>query len=599
MDKREDDSRDPQHPHPGVLTLQICSPEEEKSMCEPVPDDALKRLHTLESTHWHGTFPQVVMAASRKYAWSHGCKDPDSAAGDAIAHLWEQLRKNIHTMTLESGALNEKHLVSWSSKVLDNKIKELKKRERPKAQFVQADLDVETLAAAIEDCGALNGSLLSTPFQRMSAREQQYKLLLLLSQELKRADLLLCRLAGFSIEQLGQNRTEPLARFSEPSVPVLTCKWRVQLLARLEKAPQPAGARALETNEDDLPLCTRQTPHLCEALCDLNGPKGTALLKVLMTRPSLERRRFLARLAGFWDSIIAAVWEESLETHRHNLITLRQTLEALLDSYPGGPTAAPPSGRSGDSDTMPDSYRSIPDAKHPKPSADDALRDVLEAEAIPPELAQLLQDLRRDPTLVESLRQGKRRWQQQAQACLTQPTQEPLFSGLWAQLKEVAEGLAAWLEPMPPNLAVVRRAAPAAYPLFVAPTPAASTGRQGRVTSPKIIDPRTGNRPGPEAQSIFVWRYVQGKLESLRASTGRPLRAQRVDTLPLMARAETESGPVTLFLVRLPESHPLHARLSPLGDSTGLSPQELETLLQAMLGAASRRELEVQFVEVS
>lgn len=552
-----------------------------------------EQLRTLKSAEWAGEFPTAMLALAQGYARQFQSIDPESDANAAVLWLWEQLpahlekfvsplgRDNaesvedcrIDASKLGDSSLDVNGLLRWSRTVLRNKVLEQRRRDTREAKIVTGVLDLEALAAP--PAPPQEHGLEQNPELRLIARERQYKLLLLLTQELDRADLLLGRLASFSVPQLAQ-----CLPYTRASVPVLTCRWRAELLERLSQTPQPVGRLATGGTEDDLPLSTARTPRLRAALCDLEGIEGTRLLTVLMELPPPARRRYLARLAGFWDSVVAAVWQEPVTQHRGILATLRQELETRLHSERSALPPAPPSYRSSlqPGESTPMSHQTDSASMRAALLREGTAQDEGPSTVDP---ATVLQDLLRDPLVQESLRLGRQRWQRAAReersgrSILAQSAQT--LESLWRELQSLGDNVSAWLEPMV---------------LVLSPLPVRSGEPQP--PPPTFLQP-TEVLLGGESGTLLVWRVTSDRLELLRV---REVTTAARAWSPLRIRDEGQAGPTTLLLVRLPEGHSLNTPLSAMRDSALLPEGEVETLLTAVSEAAFRGEVAVQWLEI-
>lgn len=519
----------------------------------------LQRLNTLQSPQWRTPFPDTMLKIAHSYALQFRAPDPESDAQEALAWLWQKLPQHIDLFVTPSDTFDEDGLMRWSRTVIRNKLHELRRRASREPLTSACELDLEHFNTSKRSSSGQDNGPPSNVETLFIERDKLLLLLSLILQKPQKVELILGRMAGFSPEQLSS-----CLPFAKDSIPVIVCNWKSELLPKLNLDRRPIRPQVECTPDQDVPLFTGWTPRLMEAFRDLPGTGGLDLLKQLMTTPPRERHRYLARMAGFWDAVVADVWEQPLSVHRRLLEAQRTRLEHLLQDN----SAPPPQDtlHVGDSGTM--SHTHILTVSGQDAAQMQALLEL--AQRAP---AEVLRILLADADVLRGLERGRRALRVSQSTPRVAPAE--LVAVFWQAVQNLQGEMSRWLEPVVPQAVAMRSAQPEQQFLALRAGEEVNEGTPGVLVLWKL-----------DAQGINPVRPVS-------PGAGLPEGIRPGDTW--LVRGVSESVPVRLLLLRVPVDHP---RLALLCDREALAEVNLEALLQDLEAEAVTGTIAIQWLEV-
>lgn len=266
------------------------------------------------------TFLEETRAVIRGHVRRFHFRDPEGASSDAMLHLIEMLEHYLPEFLNPDGSFCMPRLRSWRRTVIHNHLLRL--------------IDEGPVEGAEELEAAPPGEDNQSPDKLVAEYEELLRLFWLLSQLRNALQVLaLTELSGFSRDRIGSR-----LGYTPGSCSVMWCRVKEDLRqGSFRDDPLPLRERIFDLPSTDVPLGTNDTPLLMTALLERDGEAGARLVDALANLEPGRETRFLARIAGFWDCVIATVRAETLFWHRSHLRSISSHLERRLEAKEGSP----------------------------------------------------------------------------------------------------------------------------------------------------------------------------------------------------------------------------------------------------------------------
>ncbi len=274
----------------------------------------VKRLLTQVSSSGGKTLYEESVQFGLFLARRYRLSDPENVASDAVCHLFDRLQIYPEVLVRPDGSPNVPRFRGFRRTVMSRHIARLANRQHCEPWVLEFDESFMSGESAPS----------MTADETWIAAEELLRLLILvLRRKSSERALLLARWAGFSSRQLSS-----VLPYTPGSQKVVVSRFVASVRREAQRARR--GIASFDVPENDEPLVDSTSPMLLHALRNIRTDAGSVLLHALWRLNEGARIRFLARLAAFWDCVIAGAFGETLQVHRRAFRATRRALEGAM-----------------------------------------------------------------------------------------------------------------------------------------------------------------------------------------------------------------------------------------------------------------------------